>query len=42
MSLDPRLHDYQVRAIDHLHNGNLMEPGAALFMDMGLHGRILL
>jgi SNF2 family DNA or RNA helicase len=33
-SLDPRLHDYQVRAIEHLHGTG--EPGAALFLDMGL------
>lgn len=34
MSLDPRLHDYQVRAVEHLHSTG--EPGAALFLDMGL------
>jgi SNF2 family DNA or RNA helicase len=36
MSLDPRLHDYQVRAIQHLHDRGLIEDGAGLFMDMGL------
>lgn len=30
--LDPRLHAYQVRAVEHLHE----HPRAALFLDMGL------
>jgi SNF2 family DNA or RNA helicase len=34
--LDPRLHDYQVRAIQHLHEERPLDRGAALFMDMGL------
>jgi SNF2 family DNA or RNA helicase len=34
--LDPRLHDYQVRAVDHLHAERPLDRGAALFMDMGL------
>jgi SNF2 family DNA or RNA helicase len=36
MGLDPRLHDYQVRAIQHLHDRGVVEDGAGLFMDMGL------
>lgn len=34
--LDPRLHDYQRRAIGHLWDRGLIEDGAGLFMDMGL------
>jgi SNF2 family DNA or RNA helicase len=33
--LDPRLHDYQVRAIEHLHT-DVGDRGRGLFMDMGL------
>ena len=34
MTLDPRLHGYQRRAISHLHETG--EVGAGLFLDMGL------
>jgi SNF2 family DNA or RNA helicase len=34
--LDPRLHDYQRRAIEHLHADRPLDRGEALFMDMGL------
>lgn len=34
--LDPRLHDYQVRAIQHLHEDRPLDRGEALFLDMGL------
>jgi SNF2 family DNA or RNA helicase len=34
MILDPRLHAYQRRAVEHLHGTG--EPGAGLFLDMGL------
>ena len=34
MTRDLQLHEYQRRAIHHLHNTG--EPGAALFLDMGL------
>jgi len=34
--LDPRLHPYQVRAVEHLHDRGLVGDGAGLLMDMGL------